>query len=134
MKNKHLQVCFPPKRNNNFLFKMTASVLKDDHYLQGGFDYDFIEGLDPRLECSICLLCLRNPHQTSCGHLFCHQCILTWIQQNKLCPIDKASLGQGNIFGLLLRCIRDAFEMFWVYFEMLLGCTGLLLRCVKMHE
>lgn len=69
-----------------------------EHYYQGGLDYDFIEPLDCRLQCSICLLCLRQPYQTSCGHLFCHSCIITWMDQGKVCPHDKASLGHGDLF------------------------------------
>lgn len=72
--------------------------MTDDHYLQGGLDYDFIEPLDCRLQCSICLLCLRQPYQTSCGHLFCHSCIITWMEQGKTCPHDNASLGEGDLF------------------------------------
>ena len=74
----------------------------EEHYVQGGLDYQFVEKtLDQRLECSICLLALRNPHQTSCGHRFCYSCILTWLNEGKSCPHDNASLGEGIIFSLL---------------------------------
>ena len=38
--------------------------------MQGGYDYDFVdfESHRSRFECPICLLCQRDPHQTSCGH------------------------------------------------------------------
>ena len=69
----------------------------EEHYVQGGLDYQFVEKtLDQRLECSICLLALRNPHQTSCGHRFCYSCILTWLNEGKSCPHDNASLGEGT--------------------------------------
>ena len=46
--------------------------MKDNHPLpcQGGYDYDFVdfESQRSRFECPICLLCQRDPHQTSCGH------------------------------------------------------------------
>ena len=69
-----------------------------EHYVQGGLDYQFVDKtLDvSRLECSICLLALRNPHQTSCGHRFCYSCILTWLNEGKSCPHDNASLGEGK--------------------------------------
>ena len=65
------------------------------HYFQGGYDYDFIKELDHRLECSICLLCMRDPYKTSCGHIFCYSCILTWINEGRKCPHDNCSLGEG---------------------------------------
>ena len=64
--------------------------------LQGGYDYDFIEELEHRLECSICLLALRDPYQTSCGHRFCYSCIITWINEGRTCPHDNSSLGEGE--------------------------------------
>ena len=74
--------------------RMTAAA---EHYVQGGLDYQFVEKtLDQRLECSICLLALRNPHQTSCGHRFCYSCILAWLNEGKSCPHDNASLGEGK--------------------------------------
>lgn len=76
---------------------MAMAATSDEHYLQGGLDYQFVQPLDPSLECSICLLCLRNPHQTSCGHRFCHTCILTWLKEGKYCPHDQSSLGEGTI-------------------------------------
>ena len=69
----------------------------EEHYVQGGLDYQFVgKTYDQRLECSICLLCLRNPHQTSCGHRFCYSCILAWLNEGKSCPHDNASLGEGK--------------------------------------
>lgn len=68
------------------------------HYYQGGYDYDFLDGLSSRHECPICLLCQRDPHQTSCGHRFCRSCILTWLNEGKTCPHDNCSLGEGDIF------------------------------------
>ena len=81
----------------------SAAAAADPHILQGGWDYDLVERLDPRLECSICLLTLRNPHQTSCGHLFCYSCIMAWLQQGKSCPHDNCSLGEGMKYNLVAK-------------------------------
>ena len=34
----------------------------------GGYDFNFVEPLDEALRCPICLLALRVPVQTTCGH------------------------------------------------------------------
>ena len=87
--------CFP--RLMILDFQQSMMTTTEEHYVQGGLDYQFVEKTyDQRLECSICLLCLRNPHQTSCGHRFCYSCILTWLNEGKSCPHDNASLGEGN--------------------------------------
>ena len=44
---------------------------KSRHYYQGGYDYEFANEEDARkYECPICLMCQRDPHQTSCGHRY----------------------------------------------------------------
>ena len=43
--------------------------------LKGGYDADFVMPLDDKNKCSICLLALRNPVQTQCGHRFCKDCL-----------------------------------------------------------
>ncbi len=40
-----------------------------------GYDYTFEPPLESKYECPICLMCLREPVQTECGHRFCRNCI-----------------------------------------------------------
>ena len=46
-----------------------------DSPLPSGYDYMFVPSLEPKYECPICLMCLRDPMQTECGHRFCASCI-----------------------------------------------------------
>ena len=63
----------------------------------GGYEYDFVNEHEwRRHECPICLACLRDPHQTSCGHRFCYTCILTWLSEGKTCPHDNCTIGEGK--------------------------------------
>ena len=45
-----------------------------------GYDEFFDPPLESKYECPICLLGLREPVQTSCGHRFCRGCILRSIR------------------------------------------------------
>ena len=45
-----------------------------------GYDEYFDPPLESKYECPICLLGLREPVQTSCGHRFCRRCIVSSIR------------------------------------------------------
>ena len=49
-----------------------------------GYDEFLHPPLESKYECSICLLGLREPVQTSCGHRFCKGCILRSIIKGKI--------------------------------------------------
>ena len=45
-----------------------------------GYDEYFDPPLESKYKCPICLLGLREPVQTTCGHRFCRGCILRSIR------------------------------------------------------
>ena len=42
----------------------------------GGYDFEFVDELSECQKCSICLLAMRDPVQTQCGHRFCETCLM----------------------------------------------------------
>ena len=56
--------------------------------LKGGYDYEFVSPPPKFLECSVCLLTLRDPHVISCcGNEFCQACIERVKEDGKPCPL-----------------------------------------------
>ena len=54
----------------------------------GGYDNDFVDQPPKSLECSICLLTLRNPIVISCcGNHYCEACIGRITNNRKPCPL-----------------------------------------------
>ena len=51
-----------------------------DNLRPEGYDEYFDPPLEIKYECPICLLGLREPVQTICGHRFCRGCILRSIR------------------------------------------------------
>ena len=55
---------------------------------KGGYDYEFVAPPPKSLECSVCLLTLRDPHVISCcGNEFCQACIERVQRDGKPCPL-----------------------------------------------
>ena len=55
---------------------------------KGGFDCDFVQPPPKHLECSVCLLVLKDPHVSSCcGNHFCQPCIQRVQNDEKPCPL-----------------------------------------------
>ena len=52
------------------------NVSQNEEETTEGYSETFDPPLDNKYECPICLLGLREPVQTICGHRFCHACIL----------------------------------------------------------
>lgn len=66
---------------------------------QEGFDYEFVPTLDSKYECAICLLGLRSPMQTTCGHRFCKDCIFNCLSESiSRCPVDNTPLLEKDLF------------------------------------
>ncbi|XP_078424598.1 PDZ domain-containing RING finger protein 4 [Cetorhinus maximus] len=54
-----------------------------------GFELDrFIEEVDPELKCNLCNKVLEDPLTTPCGHVFCASCVLPWVVQQGMCPVQ----------------------------------------------
>ncbi|XP_015750498.1 PREDICTED: TNF receptor-associated factor 6-like [Acropora digitifera] len=63
-----------------------------------GYDEYFDPPLENKYECPICLLGLREPVQTLCGHRFCRGCILRSIRDaGPKCPVDNEHLEESQL-------------------------------------
>ena len=50
--------------------------LNGEQNVIGGYDFEFLDDLYSGYCCPICLVVMRNPVQTTCGHRFCKECLL----------------------------------------------------------
>ena len=53
------------------------------------------EGMcDSAPECCVCLDSPREPLHLECGHLFCGECILAWLERRAACPLCNEKVGK----------------------------------------
>ena len=59
--------------------------------------------------CPTCMEIMTNAHICSCGHSFCHDCITTWLQQRKTCPVCRAPLHECPVPNRIASALIDKF-------------------------
>lgn len=89
-------------------------------------------------KCSICLCVLREATQLNCEHLFCKECITTFLETSpntKFCPIDRkpASLSDLKPAHVSVRNIISKLEVKFRYHSE--GCkVKMLLENLDKHD
>ncbi|KAL4219806.1 hypothetical protein ACF0H5_020218 [Mactra antiquata] len=59
-----------------------------------GYDVTFVQEVDKKYSCAVCLLVIRNAMQTPCGHRFCQNCIervAGRLSSSCRCPVDNTT-------------------------------------------
>ncbi|KAL9955416.1 hypothetical protein ACROYT_G036739 [Oculina patagonica] len=78
---------------------LETNDLPSHETMSEGYDEYFDPPLESKYECPICLLGLREPVQTSCGHRFCRGCIVRSIRDgDSKCPVDAEHLTESQIY------------------------------------
>lgn len=55
-----------------------------------------------RHSCGICLDDINSPHSTTCGHIFCGDCIKSALKMFKKCPYCNKKLKISNVHPIYL--------------------------------
>ena len=128
--SKHFHFQLPP-----FFLSLLISMMEPAEELEiyfvednvhearfGGYDFVFVDELSPGQTCSICLLAMRNPVQTTCGHRFCGDCLVGTFRCHVLsyaCSLYMKNVflrlitGVWSVTQVLYALIRFPYEAIW---------------------
>lgn len=97
------------------VFGIEEPVLDEhnDEPLYGGYDFVFVDELSPGQTCSICLVAMRNPVQTVCGHRFCEDCLVGTFREGRghACPQDRLYIPEEGGFFRDVAWERDILSL-----------------------
>ena len=114
----------------------------------GGYEYEFVDAVDQKYICSICIMVIRDARlATCCGHHYCESCLRKWLNSSaqKLCPqcrrinfqnvINKEKVREIN--QLRIRCTNKEKGCKWVgelgalkdHLESDNGCDYVMVTC-----
>lgn len=71
----------------------------------------FVDKLSPGQTCSICLVAMRNPVQTVCGHRFCEDCLVGTFSESRACPQDRNPIPEEGGFFRDIAWERDILSL-----------------------
>uniref|UniRef100_A0A2M4AWP8 RING-type E3 ubiquitin transferase n=1 Tax=Anopheles triannulatus TaxID=58253 RepID=A0A2M4AWP8_9DIPT len=54
----------------------------------------------PQSKCALCMDTIHDVSVAQCGHLFCWQCIFSWLDQRQVCPICRDTIKKSRIVRL----------------------------------
>jgi SNF2 family DNA or RNA helicase len=87
-------LCLLKKKKGNYA--EAAQILKEMLVSIKNGEKDYANAVVQRLfnnvnsVCSICWDEMDDAHTTTCGHLFCKECIEDWLDRNQTCPMCRA--------------------------------------------
>lgn len=111
-------------------------MMEEDEPRTGGHDFVFVDELSPGQTCSICLLAMRSPVQTVCGHRFCESCLLETFRYYILVFVKVAYLGiyrrcEGLSDYRVSAIIKQKEKPKLTDMFSILGCHGLTLKLMQ---
>jgi DNA repair protein RAD5 len=91
------------QKEYNMLKKMYETQMTESKYLFTILEKMKQPDIFDKENCSICMDCLVNPTLTTCGHLFCYDCLKMCLDDKKRCPMCKTDLTGKDLLVMNLK-------------------------------
>lgn len=78
----------------------STPVLASPHFnLINESQFSWIES-DQQRKCTLCLEPFKDPSVTTCGHVFCWECIQDWVREKAECPLCRGEVRLSKVLAL----------------------------------
>ena len=88
----------PSKQEYHMLKKTYESTMNESKYMLTILEQMKNNEIASEQDCSICMSEIINPTLTKCGHLFCYECLKTWLNKKNKCPLCQGDLSGKELF------------------------------------
>ncbi|KAK3069779.1 peroxisome biogenesis factor 10 [Teratosphaeriaceae sp. CCFEE 6253] len=81
-----------PAAQKERVSKLTHTPLPQTYrfHLEDPEVMQWVDGKQQR-KCTLCLEPMKDPSVTTCGHVFCWQCLTDWLREQPMCPLCRQS-------------------------------------------
>jgi SNF2 family DNA or RNA helicase len=90
----------PTKQEYNMLKTTYTTKITESKYILSIIDKMIKNEIPEDETCSVCFDNIEDPTLTSCGHLFCNECLKVCLKASQKCPMCKTNLSGKEIINI----------------------------------
>ena len=90
----------PSKQEYNMLKNTYTTKITESKYILSIIDKMIKNEIPEDETCSVCFDTIEEPTLTSCGHLFCNECLKLCLKASQKCPMCKTNLSGKEIINI----------------------------------
>jgi SNF2 family DNA or RNA helicase len=90
----------PSKQEYNMLKNTYTTKITESKYILSIIDKMVKNEIPEDETCAVCFDTIEDPTLTSCGHLFCNECLKVCLKASQKCPMCKTNLSGKEIINI----------------------------------
>jgi SNF2 family DNA or RNA helicase len=90
----------PSKQEYNMLKNTFTTKITESKYILSIIDKMVKNEIPEDETCAVCFDTIEDPTLTSCGHLFCNECLKVCLKASQKCPMCKTNLSGKEIINI----------------------------------
>ncbi|KAF8679326.1 hypothetical protein HU200_046110 [Digitaria exilis] len=89
---------YPPSTGRGIpVLNEDGRIISDIHGGKAADAASYSEASSSKSKCTLCLGTRQNPTATTCGHVFCWNCIMEWCNEKPECPLCRTPITHSSL-------------------------------------